>query len=170
MLILLQTFLDIALLRRGPEHLPSSPVLLVFAAAFWLSSMLMTWVLLDDFTGTSVIQATMSNVLSLVLYGLFLAARGRSVRLTQTLTAILGATAYIAYLLTAWLVLLQPRGSALLLSILIVWAWTVQVEGRIISRAADISLGGGIAIAAFVLVVQLLFHDFLTALQQATPA
>ena len=170
MLTLLQTFLDIALLRRGPEHLPRSPVFLVFAAAFWLSSMLMTWALLDDFSGTSVIQATMSNVLSLFLYGLFLASRGRAVRLVPTLTAILGATAYIAYLLTAWLVLLQPAGGALLLSILVVRAWTVQVEGRIISRAADISLGGGIAIAAFVLVVQLLFHDFLTALQQATPA
>ncbi len=170
MLILLQTFLDIALLRRGPEDLPRSNVLLAFAAAFWLSSVLMMWALLSDFSGSSVIETVLSNLLSLLLYGLFLGARGRSERLAQSLTAILGATAYIAFVLTATLVLLRPAGEVLLLLILMVWAWSVQVEGRIMSRAGDVSLASGIAIAAFVLVVQLLFHDLLTALKQATPA
>ncbi|MEM6512158.1 MAG: hypothetical protein AAF660_04020 [Pseudomonadota bacterium] len=170
MLILLRTFFDIALLRQGPEQLPRLTVFLVFAALFWLSSILLTWFLLDDFTGFSVVRSIVSNLLSLFLFTLFIAARGRAVRLTQMYTAILGATAYIAFATTAFLLLLQPTGNVLVLGILASWAWSVQVEGSIVSRTADVSLAGGVAVAAFVLIVQLLVNDFLIVVQQTPSA
>ncbi|MEM1173252.1 MAG: hypothetical protein AAGA33_08720 [Pseudomonadota bacterium] len=166
--LLLLTFIDIALLRKGPEDIPRSSLFLVVASAFWFFVTLLNWALIASFTTFDIAVAVASVLFSLLAYGLFIAARGRQSRMAQCFTAILGATSCVS-LVIVLLVVAFPLDSAPLmvsLGLLLLWFWTVQIEGHIIARTTDINLMSGVAIAAFVFVVQFLFTDFMNVLQQ----
>ncbi len=170
--LLLLTFIEIALLRKGPEDIPRSTLFLVVAAAFWLFVTLLNWMFIDDFTGFDIGVSIASVLLSLIAYGLFIAARGKQPRLVQSFTAILGATTCVSLVLLLLIIAfpLDTAPSAVTLALILLWFWTVQVEGHIISRTTDINLMSGVAIAAFVFVVQILFTDFMNVLQQTPSA
>ena len=166
------TFIEIALLRKGPEDIPRSTLFLVFAAGFWFLVTLLNWLFIDGFTVFKVGVSILSLLFSLFAYGLFIAARGRQSRMAQSFTAILGATTCVSLVIVLLAIAfpLDTSPTAVSLVLVLPWFWTVQIEGHIIARTTDISLMSGVAIAAFVFVVQFLFTDFMNVLQQTPSA
>jgi hypothetical protein len=78
---------DIVLLRRGPEHLPASPVLLgiVIAANFVLASFL--YAMMPNVPGNWPLQLLAESVVALLWFHVALGLVGKRERFVQTMTA-----------------------------------------------------------------------------------
>ncbi len=90
LLPLLQTLFDIALLRKGPEHIPRSVVMLVMAIVFWLLVRLAMLVFDEGFDEYSFIIELFSAFLAAVCYSAVIIISGQRPRLLQSLSAIIG--------------------------------------------------------------------------------
>ncbi|MEW8319087.1 MAG: hypothetical protein AB2660_11250 [Candidatus Thiodiazotropha sp.] len=145
---LLNSALELCLLRRGPQDLPASIHLL------WLLAMLNllvgTIMVLDAQFG--LFRAILENLFSLtLLLGLLAAAlamSGRLPRFKQTANAMLLSGLLLSLLalpLIAWRHRSESAESELLL--LVVFIWSILVLGHIIRHAFEISFNLGIAIA-----------------------
>ena len=149
---LLKAFWDIALWRRDPGHLPDSRTLVIAcAAAYAALSAIQSWML----TGADRLLArTLADLLLLVaLVWLLLAVTGRSQRLNQTLSAVLGTGALLSPLV---ILLLALRGAAETnhAIALLVWAgsvavilWYTFILGHIVRSALDTGWFTGVAVA-----------------------
>ena len=153
---LLKTFLDILLLRKGPESLPHSPFL--FGAMLLLSlgvSALATAVLAPGENPRHDLTLLINGI-GLAYFFVLLLLTGRLSRFIQTGTALLG----VDFLLTAFVVVFSvfvgavtdPR-SALILAVLIS-LWSVPVQGHIISKAIDCNwiIGFALALSVFIML------------------
>jgi len=165
---LLNVFLDICLLRAGPQALPASSFLLSVTA---LMGLLTGTIVIVDALG-NVFTAFMAQLLDLLLLAMLLLTllrlRGLESRFLQTATALFGCGALIN-LVTLPLPLLTPEEGAgqqaagpafLLYLVLIIWA--LVVVGHIFRHALEIHLVRGILIAvgyffAVNLAVEILF-------------
>jgi hypothetical protein len=155
----LQLFVDILLLRAGPQDVPASSVLLALAV---LASASASWLLaLEAFAGPHAF-ARVAVELGLMA-GLLLALlgfHGRGTRFPQTFTALCGTGAMLALL--AWplfgIALGRPRGDEFgalaMLMLWVIYAWNIVVIGHILRHALDSGLARGILLAlAFALLV-----------------
>lgn len=89
-------FIDILLLRAGPQDLPTSKQLLgvCFAALVILQGVLGTWLMPGD---TSIVpQAILSTIITLAWVALILQLSGKPERFVQTATALLGVACLFA--------------------------------------------------------------------------
>ena len=165
MLKLFTAFLELVLMRRGPESIPAAPVFLAAALLLWFAATLCLWAVIETFTGYGVFVAVLSQALSLTCYRLVLHLRGYAARTYQTLTSIAGASAMIALLLLTWVTLVEPllENSTAILGRLLLMLWAVQVEGNIIGRASGTGLFLGTVIAACVFMLQYSLEMTLTA-------
>ena len=158
----LTTFLNIVLFRTGPETLPESRLLLSFACIFYLVVNVISILL----TGAidSAFLLLMTDLLLMVAWAsTILIIFETRPRLTQTLTALLGAGAVLqGFMLplsvgppvdqqTEGLVLLRALGFLLIL------LWAVGVYGQIIARAINKGIGVGVLLSTlyFLLSFQL---------------
>ena len=94
MLPLVKAFLDIALLRRGPQDLPASPLLLYLA----LAAVLVSYVLAISplhLLPQSLMRAVVDIGFIAAFVYLLLSVAGRRVRFAQTITALFGAGAVL---------------------------------------------------------------------------
>jgi len=164
MLVLIQTFLNIALRKQGPEDLPASSFLLVITL---LVSVLVNIPLIWVAFGTSevVIMTLMINLGS--LFGclwLLLRLTGYISRYGQTLTALLGTSALLSLISMPFLIwnasvpdpVARPMFPSMM--ILVIFLWSFVVDGHILSRAVSrpFAVGLLIALAYFFLQRQLL--------------
>lgn len=90
MLKLLQTFLDIALWRKGPQDLPASRFLMLCALATYVSTNFIQVQLFDLRLRTAVLIIAVDVVMLLAWLWVVLAFFGRSQRFVQTITAVVG--------------------------------------------------------------------------------
>jgi membrane-anchored protein YejM (alkaline phosphatase superfamily) len=132
-------FVDIALHRRGPEHLPPSQfllglVLLVYVACAVASSLLRA----------PVFEALQAVLLDALFYlgfiWLLLRSSSRSRRFTQTAAALFGTGSLIALLsipLFAWSEAVERAPMTLTLLTYGLLVWSVDIGGYILSRALD---------------------------------
>lgn len=100
------------------------------------------------------------TAIGVTFYLLVLLVAGRTRRMLQTMTAILGCGAILTLLVFFETLLLRPllgREVAGLLGLLIIF-WSVPVEGHIIARAIDRHWYVGIALAVAVFALQLAFQ------------
>lgn len=156
---LLQLFIDILLLRAGPQDVPASRVLLaaVLAASLTASALLA----LETFPAPTAMVATgLELVLTAALLALLLGLSGHGARFVQTFTALCGTGALLALL--AWplfgIVMGRPADDGLgLMAMLMLWglyAWSILVIGHILRHALEIGLMRGMLFAlAYVLLV-----------------
>jgi asparagine N-glycosylation enzyme membrane subunit Stt3 len=145
---LFNSAVELCLLRRAPQDLPASDILL------WLL------VVLNLLVGSAMVTDAQIGFLSAVLENLFgvvmllaalaatLGLRGRLPRFNQTASAIFLSELLLSLL--AWpLVALRHRGdsaeSELLL--LVIFIWSIVVLGHILRHAFEISLNLGIVFA-----------------------
>jgi hypothetical protein len=161
-------FAELCALRRTPQELPASEVLLAVVALAGFVVGLMVGLVAGLPIGSSLFQ-TFAEI-ALTLAALFTALRlmGLQARFTQSATALLGSGALIGVIALIPLSF-NPTGSeetdlaalgALLL--LVLFVWSVVVTGHILRHTFRISLGQGAAIAVafklgMVLVVGALF-------------
>lgn len=160
MLPILDAFLQIALRRRGPEDLPDSRFLLLFAGALYV----ITQALLATPGSASPLALARSVVLDLLLlcgglWGL-LRLTDHKPRFRQTLTAMFGTGALLSVFMLPinyWFTLASGLGLAvdpakppivIGIGALAILVWWLVVNGHIFSRALSVSFAIGLAIAA----------------------
>jgi hypothetical protein len=167
MSLLLRVFWAICWFRGRPQDIPASPALLgVTLATYALAGALISLVTLP------LPQAVGATLLDTSLLAGFVYAalqlRGYPGRFTQTLTALAGSLALIAWLsipLTWWLYALQVSGSDArfpLLLLLLVQLWSIGVIGNVLRHSLEVSLPFALAVslAYFILAVQILNRLF----------
>jgi hypothetical protein len=150
--VLIHYFIDLCFLRRGPQDLPASPVLVKVLALVYLG----VDVLVDVSTGQgfagALVQALVDLGLLLVLLYTGLRVLGRLPRLPQAAAALLGSGALLSLLVLVPLGMAsegespQMTGFAALLFLALL-AWSIVVTGHILRHTLDLTLVQGALIA-----------------------
>lgn len=156
MLALFETLFDIIRLRRGPDAIPHSRLLLVIAIGLWLFAGVVVTIMTPDFDHTDFILGTVAGAAGLGCYTAIILLFGRRARLLQAVVAILGCGALLSLMSVAGNVFLKPFLSANLTNIIValILLWSVPVEGHIISRTIERHWYLGVAIAMAVFIFQ----------------
>lgn len=166
---LLNVFVDICLLRAGPQDLPGSSFLLMVTAL--LSLLTGTLVVVGTFgsLGAALAAQSLDILLLLGLLKLLLQINSKPARFQQTAIALLG-TGVLINLVAMPLQLIAPGDpsanvatelSGLLYLFLLVWA--LVIVGHIIRHAIEIKLANGIALALiYFLAVNFLVESLFT--------
>ena len=170
MLAIARPFVEICLLRLGPQDLPASPFLLGIAVAAYLGLGVLVTALHYPFltaVGISVTGALIFGLLAFVL----LSVRGVSERFFQTCAAFAGTGAVLEAAALPLVALLEPgepegagAAAGLLLTLpwlaLLIWSWVVG--GHILRHALSVRLtaGIGLSIALFWLSTLVIHHLF----------
>ena len=145
--------------------MPRSWLLFVLAVALMGLASYCAMVLIEPLTEQDYGLTLLTNALGALFYAAVLMVTGRSHRILQTLTAVIGCSAILTLLFATEFVLFRPllgAGIAGILAALIIF-WSVPVEGHIISRAIDRHWFIGIAIAIAIFILQFGFQSALTA-------
>lgn len=157
-------FRDVLMLRRGPQDLPHSPVLL---AALCVVSVVVDLVLASFLLDGPVpfTRALFSLLLLIALPALALSMAGLAPRLVQTATALVG-TGIVFSLLALPVVAgvgelpsdpseLTPSQQLFGLISIVLLAYQVAVKGHILRHAMDVPLRAGVLLAIAFFVIEL---------------
>lgn len=161
MLALIETLFDIIRLRKGPDAIPHSTVLLGIIFALWFFAGLIMTLLTAELDGQDFVIGTITGVAGLLCYTAIVLLSGKRARLMQTVTALLGCGALLSLIFVAANVFLSPFLSESIgnLVVTLILLWTVPVEGHIISRAVDRHWYVGVVAAMAVFVFQLMLYS-----------
>lgn len=162
-MIIVKIFLEICLLRSGPQDLPASAIFLgvVFVANAFVGLIILS---IEAPFQAAVPQFFVSIGLLTAFSWIILTASGKATRLQQTLTALLGADTLISLFalpFLIWISLNQSYGLAyyvLFASML----WSIAVVGHIVRHALSSSylFGFGLAILYFFTSFQVMAYLF----------
>jgi hypothetical protein len=156
LLLLLKTFVDILALRKGPQFVPSSWVVLAITIIMLLLSSYAAVALIGARDEHSYVSALLAYTLGIAFYAAVILISGHASRMLQALSSIIGCGALITLLFVAEFVLLGPllgQEFAGLIATLIVF-WSVPVEGHIMAAAINQHWFVGIVIAMIAFIVQ----------------
>ena len=150
--IIIQAFLEICLLRKGPQDIPASSLFFgICAGAYALSSLLLATAY-QDLNNAVIVALTDSGLTILITYLLLFTVR-RPQRWLQTVTALLGTGTIFSLLATPVYYAIAAPGMGQsgnpVLGILI-WAliiWNVIVMAHILRHALTVSFPMGILLA-----------------------
>ena len=153
---LIRTLLDILTLRKGPDALPHSQLLLSISVVMWFLPLLFGTQLLPALDAQAALSITVSWLVSLACYVLVFLAAGRSARLLQAMTAIVGCGALISFGQISSVVFLTPFLSENLVAIVVelLLFWSVYVKGHIVARTLGREWYVGLVIAIGVFLLQ----------------
>ncbi len=109
------------------------------------------------------LYGTLTGVAGLACYAVVIVSSGRTPRLLQTVTAILGCGAIISFLFLATNVVLGQLLSDATTSLVatLILLWSIPVEGHIVARAIDKHWYVGIVLAIGVFIFQVYLYAFL---------
>ena len=159
--LLLRTFFEIILLRKGPESLPASWLVFGFAIVLMELSSLVAATLVDLGEDHSLVLSFLTGLVGMAIYASILFVTRFPHRLLQTLSAIVACGSILIFLFVAVNVTLSPllgQDLARDISALVIF-WSVPVEGHIIARAIGQHWYLGIAIAMGIFIVQFAFSS-----------
>ena len=161
----LQTLVEIALLRKGPDAIPRSVIMLSMAIILWFFAALSALVLIDRFDEMSFVEEAFSVLVAVVCYATVVVAAGRAPRLLQTITAILGCGALLTLVFVAAYGVMQPfePGGPTRLAAWLILLWSVSIKGHIIARAIDRHWYLGLAIAVAVFALQRVVNQLISS-------
>jgi len=152
LLTLIQFFIDLCLLRRAPQDMPSSAVLFGLALAADLLVGLLLAATSGLPIGSGLAQGLIDALFMLVLLYWGLRMVNRPARFAQAGTALLGSGALLGALALFPVSMIssgeqaEPSAIAALMFLILV-VWSVLVMGHILRHTFEIRLGQGIAIA-----------------------
>lgn len=162
-------FVQICLLRQGPQDLPTSGILLAIALiAHTVASVLMSNIQLG--VTRAVLSGLIGTLLIVLLPGALLYAFKHGERIIQTVTALAGTGAIITFIalpLTGSLPDPEQRtgqGGFATLLLLILIGWSIAIVGHIFRHALSIPyflgllLAGGFSVVSF-LIFEVLFRQ-----------
>ena len=166
MQLLLHTILDIIRLKKGPEHVPHSIFVLIFAVGLAIFSLFAAEALMQQSPDGSVILSIVVSFFGYVIYWLVLFATGFKHRFLPTISCIIACHAVLTILTVAVFMLLKPvLGNAASVLAWLILMWAIPVKGHIIARAIEQHWYIGITIAFIVYLVQRISYEALTTYQ-----
>jgi hypothetical protein len=153
---LIRTLFDILALRKGPDAIPHSVLLLSITVVMWFLPLFFGTQLLPALDAQAILSITVSWLVSLACYVLVFLAAGRSARLVQAMTAIVGCGALISFGQISSVVFLGPFLSETLVAIVVelLLFWSVYVKGHIAARTLEREWYVGLIIAIGVFLLQ----------------
>ncbi len=156
-----KAFVDVFLLRRGPEDIPKSSILLAMAIGASIVVNFLFYAMVESEYQTDLFLEFATELVKIASYVAVLLLFGLVSRIMQTITSIIACNAILALLLTATMVVSQAFMNnelhAAYVTVPIAF-WLILVEGHIISRAIQLHWITGIAIAVVIFIVQLGFY------------
>ena len=160
MLLLLRTLLDIVFLRKGPDSIPPSGLLLAIIAVFWLFASISVLALIEQYDQSDFVIGLVTAIVGLACYAITVIMAGYPGRVLQTVSAILGCGAIISFAFVAEFVLFRPFLGQTITGLVaqLILLWSVPVEGHIIARAIDRHWYLGIVIAIIVFILQYVIY------------
>lgn len=168
MLAIARPFVEICLLRRAPQDLPASPLLLGIALSAHAGLGVLVTALYYPLLTAIGVSVTGTLLLGLLAFAL-LTARGLGERFLQTYAAFAGTGAVLEAIALPLVALLEgseagdaPSAAGVILTIpwlaLLVWSWVVS--GHILRHALSVHLTAGIGISmAFFWLSALVVHQ-----------
>ena len=170
MLPLIKALFDIVLLRKGPDSMPRSVLVLAMALSLWLFAWLAALSLLEWIDETDFMLGLFTTWGGFLTYAIVVAGSGHTGRLTQTLTAIIGCGSLLLLAYVTESVLLRPFFGDRLTELAagLTLLWSIPVEGHIIARALDRHWYIGILIAIGVFFLQAVVYGRVMTLPAAT--
>lgn len=139
MLNIFKLYVDICLLRAGPQDLPATQSVLTLSLLAYTATSIALTVTTQSF-GSAVVYGLADTLTLAALTYTLLIVRRLPQRLTQTLSALAG-TGVVIGLFALPLVLVQNAPPLLLLLITV---WSLTVIGHILRHALNVSLPMGI--------------------------
>ena len=159
-------YVQIALLRRGPQDLPVSRLLLLVTVCGYAAVNTLVSALLPPSTGWAA-QLAIDVAFTLAWYGALLQLAGRSERFLQTASAVFGFQAVLSPLLIAseWLMRRFGQDSTWQLPIavagLALVVWLIAANSHVVKAALDWSSASSVALVILQIVAsQLLLFAF----------
>lgn len=170
MLALLQILFDIIRLRKGPDAIPYSPLLFTMIVAAWLFAGFAMTASTPEMDARDFVIGTLSGLAGLGCYAAVVLLAGKSPRLLQAATALLGCGALLSLIFVAANAALTPilAANTVNLIVTLILLWSVPVEGHIIARTIDRHWYIGLMIAMTVFVFQLLLYSMIDPSAGAT--
>lgn len=146
MIELFKAFVDIALWRKGPQHLPISALLLVIVAVLDALLTLAFTRTLDPGEKQMPLRILLEIGLSLGWIWLLLALFGRAERFVQTATAVFGTSVLLTPLMFGMQAMLEGVGKTSMLlvpmrlGLLTVFVWYLLINANIMRAALEVNL------------------------------
>jgi hypothetical protein len=148
---LLRLFVEIALLRRGPQDLPASMFLLSLTVLGYVAVNAVARVLMPATEGPWLLQLAFELVFTLGWYAVLLRLVNRPERFLQTATAMFGYQTLLAPPIVAaiWLVQLFGKDSVWLLPVLVIALvlviWLIAAGAHVLKAALEWSMPASVA-------------------------
>lgn len=155
------TIANIALLRAGPQDLPTG----MASALLGLTCFAVVVVLSGTLEGepTDALDLAVSFGVPLLAALILLRWRGHPARFSQTIAALFGSGALISLVnLPLWLVPGTAVPAPVVLVVVIGLCWSLTVDGHIWRNALDVPLPLGVVTAVLILIVQASVFQFLS--------
>lgn len=160
MRLIFKAFIDIFLLRKGPEDVPKSSLLLAMVMGLSIVVHFLFYATVESEYGADLFLEFATELVKIGSYIIVLLLFGLMSRIMQTMTAIIACNAILGLFLVAILMVSQPFMNKEL-DVVFAWLvtfWLILVEGHIISRAIELHKITGIAIAVVIFILQLGFY------------
>jgi hypothetical protein len=148
---LIQLFTQIALLRRGPQDLPASLLLLGMTIVGYFGINFLVSSLMPPLKGWPA-HLAVDVVFTLVWYVVLLRLAGRSERTLQTTTAVFGFQAVLSPLLvlSEWLMLRFAQDATWQLPVALMWLmlviWVIAANSHVVKAALEWSSAASVAL------------------------
>ena len=163
MMELLRLYGQIALLRRGPQDVPASPLLLLFTVAAYFGVNSLTSALLPPMPGPWMMHLLVEVLFMLAFYAVLLRQQKKSERFLQTATALFGYQIVLSPLIItlSWLVQRFQNEPTwflpVLLLALVLAVWLIAAGAHILKSALEWSMQASVSLfIAQILAGQLL--------------
>jgi len=154
MILWLQTLWQIALLRAGPQDLPTGNASMVLAIAMFSGVVVVSGV--TDTGSTRMPDFVIAIVLPTIAAASILGFHGLGARFRQTVAALFGTGALISLInVPLWLSTQSPIPAPVVMLALVGLFWSLAVDGHIWRNALDCSYAGGLMTAVLILFLQL---------------
>lgn len=152
--------MDVILLRKGPEDIPKSMLLLGVAVVMVILSRFVLHVTVEADYAVDLAVDFAAELIRIGSYVVILLITGYIGRLAQTMTTIIGCTAIMVFLFVFVFMLSRPFVGYEMAGAIawLVAPWLILVEGHIIARAIQRHWFTGIAIAVVIFILQLSFY------------
>jgi hypothetical protein len=148
---LIQAFIQIALLRRGPQDLPASGLLLALTMIAYFGVCFVVMSLMPPLQGWEEHPA-IDILFWLIWYFVLLQLAGRSERILQTTTAVIGFQAVLAapMVMSDWLMLRFARDETWQLPVALMWLmlfiWMIAANSHVVKAAFEWSSFASVAL------------------------
>jgi hypothetical protein len=149
---LIQLFTQIALLRRGPQDLPASLLLLTMTIVGYFGINFLVSSLMPSIKGWPDAHLVVDVVFTLAWYVVLLRIAGRSERTLQTTTAVFGFQAVLSPLVVVseWLMLRFAKDATWQLPVALMWLmlfiWVIAASSHVVKAALEWSSPASVAL------------------------